>query len=170
MHLFSLTSCLHFLLFDLVWSLVPFLVIKLLFKRPERLIYWRRIPSHSGRAGCSLTLYPAWALWIVSVTVIVPLAVDVDMTWIILKSLERSWVCPFPGQPVHSSEIPRFGTVLSHELDAASFFGCGWLCLGWWHESRGWDTKEPLAGFGCPSIQSLVGWNCRLPHSPSGIK
>lgn len=100
MHLFSLTSCLHFLLFDLVWSLVPFLVIKLIFKRPERLIYWRRIPSHSGRAGCSLTVYPAWALWIVSVTVIVPLAVDMDMTWIILKSLQRSWVCPFPGQPV----------------------------------------------------------------------
>lgn len=42
--------------------------------------------------------FPGWELRIVSVTVNVPLDGDVEMIQIILKCLERSWVCPFPGQ------------------------------------------------------------------------
>lgn len=110
---------------------------------------------HSQGGNCRFVLW----LWMC------PWAGDVEMIQLILKSLERSWVCPFPGQPVCSSEIPGFGTVPSWQLDTTSCFGCCWLCLGWWYESKGWDMKESPAGFECPSVQSL-GWNCRLPHSP----
>lgn len=69
--------------------------------------------------------FPGWELQIVSVTLSVSLAGHLGMIQSILKSLQRSWLCPFPAPPAHSSEIPRFGTVAiwtqHHVLDVV---GC----------------------------------------------
>lgn len=69
--------------------------------------------------------FPRWELQVVSVTVNVPLAVDMEVIWMILKSLERSWVCPL-CVPLKFLDLEPFSVESWTQHRVLDVVGCAW--------------------------------------------